>query len=216
MEKRVIFLGAPGSGKGTWAVFASRALGLAHLSTGDLLRRELSQKTALGLEAERYMTAGNLVPDELILKLVDREFDSIGGFILDGFPRTLNQAEALDDMLARRKLALDRVIYLAVPVEILVERITNRRVCLDCGAPYNLLSKKPKQEGVCDDCGGRVIQRADDNETALQQRLAAYEQATAPLLDYYRAQNKLVRYENVGAQTKAREAEFLDLLLGGA
>lgn len=214
MGRRFVFLGAPGSGKGTWATSVSRALALAHLSTGDMLRQEVAEGTSLGLEAKAFMESGQLVPDGLILSLIEKKLADIDGFILDGFPRTLAQAEALDGMLAATGAPLDRVVYLDVPEEELERRITTRRVCTACGQPYNIVTRPPKEEGVCDVCGGKVVQRSDDSAATLKKRLASYYEKTAPLLDYYRERDLLVTYVNVGVQTAEREKAFYALLNG--
>ncbi|MFQ5828876.1 MAG: adenylate kinase [Candidatus Methylomirabilia bacterium] len=185
---RVIFLGPPGSGKGTQARQLAAALGVAQIATGDMLREAVARQTALGLEADRYMSAGSLVPDEVMIGLVaerlDRD-DARSGFLLDGFPRTVAQAEALERLLKDRGLGLDRVIFLEVSEEELLRRLTGRRVCQSCGAVFHLVSSPPKAPGRCDQCAASLVQREDDSEATARRRLEVYAKQTAPLLDYY-------------------------------
>ncbi|NLC25519.1 MAG: adenylate kinase [Fastidiosipila sp.] len=212
MAYRFIFLGAPGSGKGTWSGIVSQRLDLSHLSTGDLLRHEVAADSELGQKAKSYMNAGELVPDELILSLVDKKLGELNGFILDGFPRNIAQAKSLQDILEKNEISLTKVIYLDVPEEELIRRITNRVVCPNCGATYNLKTMPPKVDGICDICGSKLIQRKDDTEEVFRTRLQAYNKQTAPLLDYYEKQGILYRYQNYGPQTEERTEEFLALL----
>ncbi|MDD2427274.1 MAG: adenylate kinase [Eubacteriales bacterium] len=212
MAYRFVFLGAPGSGKGTWSGIVSQRLALAHLSTGDLLRQEVAEKSELGQTAKSYMDAGELVPDELILTLVDKKLGELDGFILDGYPRNLAQAKSLEEILEKNGISLSKVIYLDVPEEELVRRITSRVVCPNCGATYNLQTMPPKVTGICDRCGSKLIQRKDDTEEVFRVRLEAYNKQTAPLLDYYEEKGLLHRYPNYGAQTEERTEDFLDLL----
>lgn len=212
MAYRFIFLGAPGSGKGTWSGIVSQRLDLSHLSTGDLLRHEVAADSELGQKAKSYMNAGELVPDELILSLVDKKLGELDGFILDGFPRNIAQAKSLQDILEKNEISLTKVIYLDVPEEELIRRITNRVVCPNCGATYNLKTMPPKVDGICDICGSKLIQRKDDTEEVFRTRLQAYNKQTAPLLDYYEKQGILYRYQNYGPQTEERTEEFLALL----
>lgn len=212
MAYRFIFLGAPGSGKGTWSGIVSQRLDLSHLSTGDLLRHEVEADSELGQKAKSYMNAGELVPDELILSLVDKKLGELDGFILDGFPRNIAQAKSLQDILEKNEISLTKVIYLDVPEEELIRRITNRVVCPNCGATYNLKTMPPKVDGICDICGSKLIQRKDDTEEVFRTRLQAYNKQTAPLLDYYEKQGLLYRYQNYGPQTEERTEEFLALL----
>lgn len=200
---RIVFLGAPGSGKGTISSVMSDELQIAHISTGDLFRKHLAEKTELGVLAERYMSEGKLVPDDVTVGMVNvrlQEDDARNGFIFDGFPRTLGQAEALDRMLAELGLTLDAVVDLVVPEEELFRRITTRRVCKQCGQIYNVLTMPTKVEGVCDVCGGEVIQRADDNEETLRKRLDVYYAQTEPLIAYYRDQGLLLSFDNVNKE----------------
>ncbi len=185
---RLIFLGPPGAGKGTVAAKIKEAYGIAHISTGDILRENVKRGTSLGKLAERYMRVGDLVPDDIIVEMVEnrlQEPDCSEGFILDGFPRTLPQAEALDRILKKLKVKLDAVILLEVDDETIVKRLSGRRVCPKCGAIYNVSFNPPKSDSLCDHCGEMVIQRNDDKEEVVRQRLAVYRERTAPLIDYY-------------------------------
>lgn len=193
---RLVFLGPPGAGKGTQAAHISDRYGIAHLSTGDMLREAVAAGTDVGKQAKAIMDAGNLVPDDLMVSLIDQRTqhdDCVRGFILDGFPRTLNQAGALDDLLRQRDAKLDAVLELAVDDEALVERVSGRYSCATCGAGYHDTFKQPREAGVCDVCGGTEFKRrADDTAETVRARLVAYHKQTAPLLPYYREQG-LVR-----------------------
>ena len=193
----LIFLGAPGAGKGTQAKRVEGALGLPQISTGDMLRAAVRDETKLGLEANEYMKRGDLVPDEVVVGIVkDRltEGDCASGFILDGFPRTVPQADAL----AAAGVAIDHVIDFEVPQSELVGRLTGRRSCPACGAMFHVMFRAPEQDGICDDCGGDLIQRADDNEETVSSRLAVYGEKTQPLIDYYRERGLLRNVNGTG------------------
>jgi adenylate kinase len=196
---RLVLLGRQGAGKGTQAAHLAQHYDVEHLSTGDLFRTAAAEGTPAGLEAKRYMDAGELVPDDTVIRLVDERFAEGGplehGFILDGFPRTLVQAEELEQVLGRRQL--DLVLDIEVPVDIVLDRIAGRRVCSDCGATYHL-NKRPKQNWTCDVCSGPVVQRDDDTEAAVARRLELYEQQTVPIIDFYRNLGKLVVVDGVG------------------
>ncbi len=186
----IILLGPPGAGKGTQAQRIVRKHGLIQLSTGDMRRAVVAAGSDLGKEAKRVMDAGQLMPDELMVRMISERIDQPdcrGGFILDGFPRTIPQAEALDRMLAEKGLRLDSVIEMKVDEEALVQRITGRYTCVKCGAGYHDSFQRPKVDGVCDHCGGsEITRRADDNEETVRTRLEAYRAQTEPILPYYR------------------------------
>jgi adenylate kinase len=186
---RLILLGAPGAGKGTVAKKLTAIDGSVQISTGDILRAAVKEGTALGKKAETAMKAGDLVSDELIMGIMEerlRQDDCKAGFLLDGFPRTIPQAEALKGLLARLGIELDAAVNLDVPREVLLDRLTTRRTCVDCGTIYNVKSAPPKIEGVCDKCGGKVVQRDDETEAAISNRLDVYNAKTALLVDFYR------------------------------
>lgn len=191
---RIVLLGAPGCGKGTQSELLQTRYGLPAIATGDMLRDAVSNGSSLGEKARPFLSAGALVPDDIILALVEerlRQPDAREGFLMDGFPRSIPQAEGLDRLLAAREAALDRVIKIDVSKKVLLERMTSRRICPGCGAVYNLLTQPPAREGVCDKCGTRLIQREDDSENTVRRRLNVYESATAPLIDYYDARRLL-------------------------
>lgn len=192
---RVVLLGPPGAGKGTQAVRIADETGVPHIATGDMFRQAVREETALGLEVKRYLQAGLLVPDEVTIGIVRERLarpDCRAGFVLDGFPRTVPQAEALEGVLAGLGMALDRVVNLVVETEELVSRLAGRRVCGRCGASYHVVSNPPREAGRCDRCGGDLIQRDDDREETVRERLAVYARQTAPLVDYYRGRGLLV------------------------
>ena len=191
---RLVFLGPPGAGKGTQAKSVSARYRIPAIATGDMLREALANKTPLGLEAKGYMDRGALVPDEVVVALVGERLDRDDcrkGFLLDGFPRTVAQAEALQKLLAARGEVLDRVVAFDLSEGELLRRLTGRRVCKRCGDNFHLVSSPPKRAGACDACGGELIQRDDDNEATVSRRLAVYREQTGPLLDYYRRQGLL-------------------------
>lgn len=190
----IILLGAPGAGKGTQAAVICEKLNIPTISTGNIIREALKNGTEMGLKAKSYMDAGKLVPDEVVIGIVKERLakdDCAKGFILDGFPRTIPQAEALDAM----GVVIDKVIDIEVADEVIVNRLSGRRVCEKCGRPYHLESLKPKAEGICDDCGGTLVQRKDDSIETVKARLDIYHNETEPLKDYYAKQNKLVIVE---------------------
>lgn len=191
----VILLGAPGAGKGTQATELVKQYGLVHISTGDLFRAALRNETELGLQAKAYMDKGELVPDEVVIGMVEERIaqpDCDGGVLFDGFPRTVEQADALARVLEQRQRRIDGVISIAVSNDVLLKRIAGRISCKECGAVFNRYFHPPKQEGVCDACGAHALfQRADDNEHTAKNRLDVYFHQTAPLIDYYREQGTL-------------------------
>lgn len=200
---KLILLGPPGAGKGTQAKRLAHTLGVPQLSTGDMLRAAVAAGSALGRAAQKVMERGELVSDDVIVSMIAQRIDRpdcAAGFILDGFPRSRPQAEALDAMLSQRALALDRVIEMRVDDEALVERLAGRYACATCGAGYHDRFQRPRIAGQCDVCGGREFKRrADDNEETLRSRLAVYHRQTAPLLPYYRAQGVLHRVDGMAA-----------------
>ena len=192
---KLILLGAPGAGKGTQAEILSAKLGIPTISTGNILRAAVKEGTPIGLEAKRYMDAGQLVPDSVIIGIVAQRLeqpDCAGGFILDGVPRTIGQAEALD----AAGVTFDHVLSIEISDEEIEERMEGRRVCQSCGAPYHVKAKPPKREGVCDSCGGALIQRDDDKPETVRRRLEVYHQETEPLKDYYQAKGILIPVDN--------------------
>ncbi len=202
MSSRVIFLGPPGAGKGTQADALAREWAVPHVATGDMLRDAAARGTRLGLEAKRYMDTGALVPDDVVIGLAgDRlgEADAERGVVLDGFPRTVAQAEALDGLLSERGAKIDRVVFFDVSRGELLRRLTGRRVCRQCGATYHLVSAPPRTPGVCDRCGGELYQRDDDSEAAVLKRLDVYATQTSPLLDYYRGRGLLSEIRGEGS-----------------
>ena len=191
---RVAFLGPPGAGKGTQARELAREWGVPHLATGDMLREAVAAGTRLGLAAQRYMEQGALVPDDVIIDLMRERLaaaDATKGFILDGFPRTIAQDEALGKVLAETGQALGAVVFFDVSEAELLRRLTGRRVCRQCQATYHLVSAPPAKTGICDKCGGELYQREDDSEKTVRNRLEVYTRQTAPLLDYYRGHSLL-------------------------
>ena len=201
METNIIFFGAPGAGKGTQAKKISTSFNLPHIDTGNLIREAITNKTELGKKAQSFVESGNLVPDDLVIDLIKEKLlglknsrnGSFNGFILDGYPRTIPQADALKEMLKNLKLDLPKVINVQAPENILVRRLSSRRLCTNknCGAIYNLITKKPKIENKCDLCDSPLYQRKDDTEDAAKQRLNEYHNKTAPLEKYYRDMGKL-------------------------
>ena len=187
----LLLMGPPGAGKGTQAAKLVERYDIPHVSTGDIFRGALQERTPLGLEAKRYMDVGALVPDQVTVGITRERLaksDCIGGFILDGFPRTLQQAHALDQMLAKMGIRLNKVVNIVVPDQELIPRLTGRRICQSCGATYHMEFRPPAQPSICDRCGGELYQRDDDNETTIRQRLGVYRQQTFPLIEHYAKQ----------------------------
>ncbi|RLI87126.1 MAG: adenylate kinase [Archaeoglobales archaeon] len=194
----IILLGPPGGGKGTQAKKIVEKYGIPHIATGDILRDAVAKGTELGKKAKEYMDRGELVPDEIVIGIVEERLkqpDCEKGFLLDGFPRTLKQAEALDDMLKGLNRKIDVTIYIDVPEEEVVRRIANRRSCKRCGAVYHLIYAPPKEPNKCDKCGGELYQRDDDKEETVRQRFKVYMENTAPLIEYYEKKGLLYRVD---------------------
>lgn len=202
-KRNLVFLGPPGAGKGTVAQILSKETGIVHISTGDIFRNEIKNKTELGKKAEHYVTTGGLVPDELVAEMVGSrlaEKDCADGFILDGFPRTLPQADLFQNALDKIQKKLDCVIYFESNEELLLKRLTARLTCRKCGTNFNKIFTKPKKEGICDLCGGELYQRSDDSLETAKERLKVYEEQTASLIDYYKQREILATVD--GSQDK--------------
>ena len=212
---RMVLFGAPGVGKGTQASLMEQRYGIAHISTGDSLREAITRGTDIGLAAKSYMDKGELVPDDVIIQIALERIEHAPsrGFVLDGFPRTIPQAEALDKALDEVGKPVELVIDLAVPEETIVRRLSGRRICSKCGEPYHVETKKPKAEGICNLCGGELIGRDDDAPDAVRNRLRVYVEKTLPLVEYYRASGLLQRVDAAGSveETFAR----VEKVLGG-
>jgi adenylate kinase len=199
---RIVLLGAPGSGKGTQAKLLVEKYKIPHVSTGDLLRSAVSSGSELGRKAKSAMDNGQLVSDDVVLGIIQERLskpDAKAGFVLDGFPRNIPQAQALDAMLARLGQPLQLALLVDVDSEVLMKRLTGRRTCTQCGAIYNIYFSPPKSQGKCNKCGGSVTQRSDDNEETVRKRLVVYDEQTAPLVSYYKAQGKLRTVRGIGA-----------------
>ncbi len=194
-KRLIVMLGPPGAGKGTQAVKVAERYSIPHISTGDIFRAAIKEGTEVGLKAKKYLDSGELVPDSVVTEIVGERIkkdDCSSGFLLDGFPRTLPQAEELDKILAAGGCPLTAVVDLAVDREALIKRLTARRTCSACGENYNLISKQTKREGICDKCGGELYQRDDDKRETIENRLSVYERQTAPLIEYYERGGRLV------------------------
>lgn len=198
---RLIFLGPPGVGKGTQAEFVAKKFGISKLSTGDLLRDSVQKKTTLGMEAKGFMDRGELVPDEVVIGLVREKLKTAEcrkGFLLDGFPRTVPQADQLGLLLQSSGDRLDRVVYFTLPKDEIVKRISGRRSCPGCKAVYHIQAIPPRKDGICDVCETELIQRNDDKPATIESRLSVYHEQTAPLIEYYRGQNVLSELDGSG------------------
>lgn len=206
---KIVMLGAPGAGKGTRAAMIAEHYGIPHISTGDIFRANIKNGTQLGMEAKGYMEQGLLVPDELTVKiLLDRvaQADCQKGYVLDGFPRTIPQAEVLEQELAKMGDKIDYAIDVDVPDEVIVERMSGRRACLKCGATYHVVHVRPMKEGICDKCGSELVLRADDAPETVKHRLAVYHEQTLPLIDFYAGKGVLKRVDGTGAVQDALAA----------
>jgi adenylate kinase len=204
----MILLGLPGVGKGTQAKKLEASLKIPHIATGDIFRKAIKNETPLGKKAKSFIDAGELVPDEVTIGIVEErltEADCKDGFILDGFPRTIAQAEALDEILAEQNRELGLAIYLQAEIDILVKRLAGRRVCVDCGATYHVKNDPPELEGVCDKCGGEVIQRSDDQEETVKKRIEVNKAKTAKLADYYQNKGILHEVQSTGGIDKVQQ-----------
>lgn len=200
----IIFLGAPGAGKGTQAERVADAYGIPTVSTGNIIREALSNGTEMGIKAKTYIEAGKLVPDDVVIGIIQERLakdDCKGGFILDGFPRTIPQAEALEDMGVK----IDKVVDIEVPDEAIKERMSGRRVCPKCGSTYHLVTKKPKVYGICDRCGAELVQRKDDAPETVADRLNVYHTQTEPLKDFYNKRGSLAVVDGVGSVSEIAE-----------
>ncbi len=210
----IVFLGPPGAGKGTQAVKLSREFEIPHISTGDIFREEMKAESELGKLARSYIDDGNLVPDEVVIRIIQnrlRKDDTRRGYILDGFPRTTPQAESLGEMLREMGTGLSAVIYLEAGEELIIPRLSGRRVCRQCGAIYHLVNMPPAREGICDKCGGELYQREDDRPEAIRRRLEQYERKTAGLINYYQAEG-LLRKVDAGIEKEKTCARLRDIL----
>jgi adenylate kinase len=197
----MILLGLPGVGKGTQAKKLEAALDIPHIATGDIFRDAIKNGTPLGKKAESFIEAGELVPDEVTIGIVEERLgksDCENGFILDGFPRTIKQAEALESILSKQNRELDLAIYLTAEKEILIERLSGRRICEDCGATYHIKNDPPKKEGICDECGGNLIQRSDDTAETVKRRIEVNREKTEKLVEFYRNKGILKEVQSTG------------------
>ncbi|MBH1935163.1 adenylate kinase [Streptomyces sp. AV19] len=212
---RIVLVGPPGAGKGTQAAYLAKNLAIPHISTGDLFRANISQGTPLGVKAKEYMSAGQLVPDSVTIGMAEDRMeqpDAEGGFLLDGFPRNIGQAEALDAFLGGKGRGLDAVLDLEVPEDEVVKRIAGRRICrADSSHVFHVIYNQPRSEGVCDVCGGELYQRDDDREDTVRKRLEVYHSETEPIIDYYKAQGLVVTISALGkvAEVTQRAMEAL-------
>ncbi len=202
----VILLGSPGSGKGTQCKRLAEKYGFQHLATGDIFRAEIAQKTEVGIKAQDYLKSGKLVPDSIVIEMVAGKVEKGGKYLLDGFPRTIEQAQGLADMLKRVGSAVDLVVYLTLSNKEAVRRMASRRTCSSCGEVYNILSRPAKAEGVCDKCSGKVVQREDDSEATAAKRLMVFEDLTQPLVAYYKSEQAFHEVDASQAPDKVEAA----------
>ncbi len=215
MALNLVIFGPPGAGKGTQSEMLKSKYGLDHLSTGDMLREAVRNETETGKLAKQYMDAGKLVTDEIVIKIIEEKIATIDqgrGTLFDGFPRTLDQARALDGALDKNNRKLDAVVFLNVPDEEVISRLSGRRMCPKCNAIYHITGKPPKQDGICDECGTELFQRDDDNETVIRQRLETYHSQTQPVIDYYKEQDLIKEVGLTGSPDETTEKifEYLD------
>lgn len=196
---RLVLLGPPGAGKGTLASLLKKQLNNVHISTGDLLREEMKNNSPLGQEAKKFIDNGKLAPDDLVTKLIENKLSNDvniqNGFMLDGFPRTTKQAEDLDKILSVLKMPIDYAIYMETSLNLILKRLTGRRVCKTCGATYHVSNRPPKVENICDNCKSELVQRADDNEETIKTRMEVYVASTEPIIKYYKKQGKLKKID---------------------
>jgi adenylate kinase len=204
----VIMLGPPGAGKGTQAAMLAERLGITHVASGDLFREALKAETELGLMAKRYMDRGELVPDEVTIAMIRERLlgaDCEKGIVFDGFPRTIEQAKALEELLGEQKTGVDATLFIKASEEELVRRLSSRWTCRNCEAIYNVISNPPKEEGKCDACGGELYQRSDDAPETVRKRIRVYWEQTSPLIDYYRDEGLLITVESEGGIERVQE-----------
>ena len=206
---KIVLLGPPGAGKGTQAKSISNRYSIPHISTGDIFRKNISEETPLGIQAKQYIDNGQLVPDEVTINMVKDRLtweDCKNGYLLDGFPRTVAQAEALEAFLNSRDEKIDTALLIDVPMEFILERMTGRRICGSCGASYHVKFNPTKGEGICDVCGSEVVQRKDDREDTVRERLDVYERQTQPLIDFYKEKNLLSTVDGTKAINEVFES----------
>ncbi len=212
---RVILLGPPGAGKGTLANLLKDEWKIPHVSTGDILRDEMKKNTKLGSEIKKFVESGQLVPDEVITQIIEKKIAQDKtiqqGFMFDGFPRTTKQAQDLDKILSRKGLAIDHAIYLESTLPVIIQRLTGRRICRNCGALFHTRNKPPQKAGQCDLCGGEVYQRSDDNEETIRKRMDVYSSNTKPIIDYYKKKDRLLKL-NGDQDSEELQTELVKLL----
>lgn len=209
----IVLFGPPGAGKGTQSALLMEQRLMKHISTGDILREAVKNQTALGLQAKSFMDKGELVPDEVVIGMIEEVFQGLKGqsFILDGFPRTVPQATALESLMGRLNLRIGKALFLEVPREVLLRRLAGRRVCNSCGTVFHIDSKPSQKEGVCDVCGGQVVQRKDDHENVIGTRLEAYEKSTSPLKQYFAQKGILAQVNGLGSTDEVSKRLFAEL-----
>lgn len=213
----MVLLGAPGAGKGTLAAALKDELGVHHISTGDLIRAEIKGGTPIGLEIKRFVESGGLVPDEVVTRMIEGKVKATAadgrGYMFDGFPRTGTQAGDLDSVLAQHGLSVNFALFMEASIDVVLQRLTGRRVCKICGALFHLTNMPPKKEGICDACGGELYQRTDDNKETIMKRMSVYNEQTRPIIDFYKGQGKL---KTINADTGADDVRkaLLQILNG--